>query len=509
MAKAGGPGMNDTEALLSKISALRQRLEQAQGLVNEAGAAVADLAEGEDAPARRLAVLQRRAAVGHEHAALLDSALRQMSDPARPVDEGRRLPSWLTARARRVLERGRELLGELRALADDFPEVPPSYRGAAAAPRPRPDPDTPADPLAAFYRETVAMTDTTLRTVQAFPDAPSVQLRLCEGLEAVLSVVGQRLAVLGATVGRRRREAERIDTLADLLTTLQAEANPDVKPYKELAEAILDEAEHNAPLRFLYAAPEEPARFVACHSLTTAQVAARVARGDPEWRGRALEPVLAALVHDAGLLSVPAAVLAHPGPLDDEQRRAVEGHVRAGAALAERLLPIGAWLAEAVAGHHERLDGTGYPAGLRELQIVPLPRLLAVCDVYAALCCPRPHRPARETRTALADTLLLAEQGALDRYHAEKLLHLSFYPVGSVVELADGAVGVVVATPVSRRELSAPARPVLAVLTDGRGRELPLPEHVDLAQCDSRSIVRSLSPAERRDALGRRYPELA
>src|SRR5207302_2281552 len=118
---------------------------------------------------------------------------------------------------------------------------------------------------------------------------------------------------------------------------------------------------------------------------------------------------------------------------------------------------------------------TGYPDGRRELQLTALPRLLAVGDVYAALCCPRPHRPARETRTALTDTLLLAEQGALDRYHAERLLQLSFYPVGSVVELADGAVGVVVATHMSRRDLTTPARPVVALLTDSQGQRLPLP----------------------------------
>src|SRR5262249_26344964 len=151
---------------------------------------------------------------------------------------------------------------------------------------------------------------------------------------------------------------------------------------------------------------------------------------------------------------------------------------------------------------HERLDGTGYPAGLRELQVPPLARLLAVCDVYAALCAPRPHRPARETRTALTDTLLLAEQGALDRSCAERLLQLSFYPVGSVVELADGRVGLVVATPSGRWDLQSPARPVVALLTDGQGQPLPGPQHVDLAQCEGHSIVRTLSPEERRDLLG-------
>ena len=109
----------------------------------------------------------------------------------------------------------------------------------------------------------------------------------------------------------------------------------------------------------------------------------------------------------------------------------------------------------------------------------------------------------------LADTLLLAEQGGLDRHQAERLLQLSFYPVGSLVELADGCVGLVVATPTGRRDLNAPARPVLELLTDEQGQFLPVVQHLDLSQAESRSIVRLLPAGERRTLLGRRYPELA
>jgi HD-GYP domain-containing protein (c-di-GMP phosphodiesterase class II) len=199
----------------------------------------------------------------------------------------------------------------------------------------------------------------------------------------------------------------------------------------------------------------------------------------------------------------------HPGPLNDGQRRAVERHTQVGADLAAKLLPSGAWLGETTRGHHERLDGTGYPGGLRDTHIAPLTRLLAVCDVYAAMCSPRPHREARETRTALADTLLMADQGALDPREAERLLLLSFYPVGVAVELADGTVGVVVATHMTPRDLNTPARPVVALLTDDCGHPLPAPRHVDLAVSEGPGIVRTLRAAERRRLLGERYPDLA
>jgi hypothetical protein len=71
------------------------------------------------------------------------------------------------------------------------------------------------------------------------------------------------------------------------------------------------------------------------------------------------------------------------------------------------------------------------------------------------------------------------------------------------VELADGSIGVVVAAPSG----TDPARPVVALLTDTSGQPLPLVHHLDLARCDSHSIVRSLPTAERRALLGPRFPE--
>jgi HD-GYP domain-containing protein (c-di-GMP phosphodiesterase class II) len=359
-----------------------------------------------------------------------------------------------------------------------------------------------------LYREAAVMIDTVVRTVQAFPETPSVQLRLCDGLDVVLSTIAERLAAVRAGLQQRQQEEDYLGTLADLLVALAAGQSMDTGPWIALADRIVAAAHQDEPLRFLYQTPDNPVRFVAGHSLTVARVVARVTRQESPWRNRPLDPVMAALAHDAGMLCVPRVILCQTRPLDDPERRAVEVHASAGAELLSRALPQATFLAEAAAYHHERLDGTGYPAGLREMQIAPLVRLLSVCDIYAALCAPRPHRPALDTRTALTDTLLLAQQGALDPHQAELLLKLSFYPAGTLVELADGTTGLVVAAHSGRNDLQTPARPVVALLTNSRGHALAAPQHLDLAVCEGRSIVRSLPPAERRRLLGRKYPEL-
>jgi HD-GYP domain-containing protein (c-di-GMP phosphodiesterase class II) len=482
--------MTDTQVLLSKIAALRQRLEQAQGLVRDAGSAAASLmTPGGDGPTA-VDALETKVSAGNKLQALLERSLRQLPDVLESTDEQVVLPTRLTARAARMLRRGRDALHQLRALASESLL------------------QSEAEPLTVLYHEALAMTDTVLRAVQTFPDTPSVQLRLCEGLEVFLGVVGERLATLRAGLRHRQQEEQCVDALAELLVAIATGQVLDTGPLLRLAEFVLASAHQDQPLRFLYHPPEDPVRFVAGHGLTVAHIVARVTRHESAWRTAPAEPVMAALVHDVGMLSVPGQVLGYAGRLDDAQKRAVEVHPGVGAERLSRALPSAPALAEAAAHHHERLDGTGYPAGLRDMQLGALVRLLAACDVYAALCAPRPHRPALDTRTAVTDTLLLAEQGALDQHHAELLLKLSFYPPGTLVELADGAVGLVVATHPGRRDLNTPARPVVAIVGDARGELLPAPRHVDLAECDGRSILRCLPGTERRRFLGKRYPEL-
>ncbi|MBY0522410.1 MAG: HD domain-containing protein [Gemmataceae bacterium] len=468
--------MSETRTLLSKIASLRQRLEQTPG----------------DGPSASTQRVEGRLKVASHYGALFDGSFRQLAETA-PTPP---MPNRLTARAHRLLEMGQGLLVHLRQLGEHFPEVP-----------------DPADTLAARYRETVSIADTALRMVQAYPDSPSVQLRLCEGLEGTLVVVAERIGGIRAAVAQRQTESQQVATLTELLRGLDAGKSADLKRLVQMAETLLADASECVRLRLRLTetsdAPVSAIHIVVSHSLNVAQVMARLVRHDPDLRGQAVQAVLAALIHDVGMLRVPNEIVTLPGSLNDAQRRVMEAHVRTGADQVARLLPDSGWLAEATACHHERLDGTGYPLGLRDTQIPPLARLLAVCDVYAALCAHRPHRAAHEPRTALTDTLLLADKGSLDRSYAERLLHLSFYPVGSVVELADGAIGIVVATHAVRQELNTPARPVVALLTTPQGQPLPMPRHLDLAECDGRSIVRAVPASEGRALLGKRYAELA
>jgi HD-GYP domain-containing protein (c-di-GMP phosphodiesterase class II) len=398
--------------------------------------------------------------------------------------ESNELPPQLAQRTRRLLLQGRELLNQLRSLSGKMPsnESEPSALWTA-------------------YQQTILLAELALRSVQTFPAATSEQLRLCDGLECCLQVVEQRTRALQAILAQREAEAERLETLAHHLASLVQGRPILLKPFQELAETLIQEAQSGMPIRWQTASAEQPERWTAAHSLNTAQLMARLARLDLEWRGGMTEAVLVALLHDAGMAAMPGDVLGLERPYKDEERRMVEAHVGLSAEAVKRLAPAEGWLVDVVRAHHERLDGTGYPTGAKSAAIPRLARLLAVCDTYAALICPRPQRAALMPRAALTETLLEAEKGRLDPDIAQHLLEVSFYPIGSLVELSDGQVGLVVATNPLGKDLSAPARPVVQLLQDPNGKPLPWPVHVNLAQCDGRHIVRGLSEQERQGVL--------
>ena len=110
---------------------------------------------------------------------------------------------------------------------------------------------------------------------------------------------------------------------------------------------------------------------------------------------------ISALVHDIGKFSIPSEILTKPTALKEEEQALLRTHVQAGAAV---LLPIHfPWpVAEAVLHHHERLNGSGYPQGLKGEEISLEGRILGVADTIEAMATHRPYRFSKGIEGALA-----------------------------------------------------------------------------------------------------------
>ncbi len=180
------------------------------------------------------------------------------------------------------------------------------------------------------------------------------------------------------------------------------------------------------------------------------------------------ELALAGLLLDIGKVSVPVTILAKTEPLTGHERGFVERHVRRGLYMVRSASPVSETVEDAVLGHHERLDGTGYPRGLRGTQI-PLPaRLAALADTYDAMLQDRRYAPAIAAHDAMR--LVNAMSGKkFDTAIVRSFMRaLGLYPTGSWVQIADGRLGVV-----RSQAEGEPTRPHVALLSDSAGRRLP------------------------------------
>ncbi|HEY1858829.1 MAG TPA: HD domain-containing phosphohydrolase [Gemmataceae bacterium] len=121
-----------------------------------------------------------------------------------------------------------------------------------------------------------------------------------------------------------------------------------------------------------------------------------------------------ALLHDIGKISIPDAILDKPGALTVEEYEVVKQHTVQGARIVEPLRSLRETV-PLIRSHHERLDGKGYPDGLRGDEISLLVRILAVVDVYDALSSLRPYRAAIPLPACLSILRESAAGGGLDR----------------------------------------------------------------------------------------------
>jgi putative nucleotidyltransferase with HDIG domain len=183
----------------------------------------------------------------------------------------------------------------------------------------------------------------------------------------------------------------------------------------------------------------------------------------------------AGLLHDIGKMDIPLEILNKPGKLSDEEFAIVREHPRRGW---ERLRAAGIddeHALDVCLHHHERVDGTGYPEGLRGEALTLLARMGAVCDVYDAITSNRPYKAGWDPAESLRR--MASWRGHFDeRVFQAFVRSLGIYPVGSLVLLSNGRLAVVVEQ--SPRSL---LKPIVKTVYSTRSQEPLVPERIDLS----------------------------
>ncbi|MGD0217769.1 MAG: HD domain-containing phosphohydrolase [Desulfobaccales bacterium] len=190
------------------------------------------------------------------------------------------------------------------------------------------------------------------------------------------------LGELGAKISRIRKERDTLQELQHSLAKVK-------KLFEGTVGALASTLEQRDP-------------YTARHQERVGDLACAIARemGLPEDRVEVLR--LAAFVHDIGKVGVPADLLAKPGKLTGLEMSLIKVHCQVGFEILNTIeFP---WpLAGMVLQHHERVNGSGYPLGLKGPMIRLEARILAVADVVEAMSSHRPYRPARELSATLEE----------------------------------------------------------------------------------------------------------
>lgn len=186
---------------------------------------------------------------------------------------------------------------------------------------------------------------------------------------------------------------------------------------------------------------------------------------------------IGSMLHDVGKCEIPTDILNKKGTLEDDEFEMIKMHTEYGFEILRKDPAISLLSAHCALQHHEKLDGSGYPRGLKGDEIHPYGKILAVADVFDALTSNRPYRKAMLPHEAMEILYARTYTHFESKYVQAFQKSVATYPVGLTVKLNTGETAVVI-----HYEMGSPSRPSVRVLTDSNGRSIERPYEIELVK---------------------------
>ncbi len=207
---------------------------------------------------------------------------------------------------------------------------------------------------------------------------------------------------------------------------------------------------------------------------------------------------MAGLLHDLGKAAIPLAVLNKPGKLTDQEFTVVRSHPVEGFHMLKEGGNVPDAVLDACLHHHEKVDGSGYPDKLAGEGISVIARMTAICDVYDAITSDRPYKRGWDP----AESLRRMAEWTKDHFDARIfqafVKSIGIYPVGSLVRLTSGRIGIV-----TEQSPTALTTPIVKVFFSTKSDLRIPPEVVNLAAPDCNEKI-----VAREDPEKWRFPDL-
>ena len=260
---------------------------------------------------------------------------------------------------------------------------------------------------------------------------------------------------------------------------------------KMLVQEISDSVSRNAGALISLARLKSVDDYTYMHSVAVCAMMVALARqlGLDEEQTRVAG--MAGLMHDLGKASMPMEVLNKPGKLTDAEFSIIKKHPELGYRMLLSSHDVDPGVLDVCLHHHEKVDGSGYPNGLKGPDISLLAKMGAVCDVYDAITSNRPYKTGWDPAESLRK---MAEwTGHFDpKVFQAFVKSLGIYPIGSLVRLTSGRLGLVVDQ--TSKSLTTPA---VKVFFSTKSNLRIVPEVIDLSRAgETEKIVAREDPSK-------------
>lgn len=201
-----------------------------------------------------------------------------------------------------------------------------------------------------------------------------------------------------------------------------------------------------------------------------------------------LDLIIAALLHDTGMLQVSDSILLKQEKLTAEDIQKIRQHTSRSFSIIKKM-GYSDKIAQTVLYHHEKWNGTGYPSRKKAAEIPLESRIIAVADTYVALVNSRPYRSYligySAMRAILSDNGVHFDPAIIKVF----LKSIGIYPIGSIVKLSDQSLGKI--TDINSKT---PLRPKILLVKDSAGRAIKEKRIIDLMEKQDLFITKAIDP---------------
>ncbi|MEL7185154.1 MAG: HD-GYP domain-containing protein [Pseudomonadota bacterium] len=243
-----------------------------------------------------------------------------------------------------------------------------------------------------------------------------------------------------AATGVQQRAAEIVQNVMDKVS---ASGNLEIKTLKAAVSPMVDSVLRNPAALACLTRLQKADNYLYHHSIASSVWATILGRQLGLDREDLDAIALGAMVLDVGKTQIPKEVLTKPGKLTQSEQDLMHRHVQFGLDILERAGDIDSRVLDMVAHHHERYNGTGYPAGLSGNEIPVFGRIAGIVDTYDAMITSRPYAKPMSNFEALRQMRVLADVEFQAEIVEQFTRAVGVFPTGTLVELNTGEVAVV------------------------------------------------------------------